>query len=102
VLRHFQISHSFQLQAQAGNDLGVFAQYIGKERRARYPEPQIIAGLYERAISEAARRQFKSEAGADQALSSFWNGYLDELVGRTRRTRSVCDADTLTRSVALV
>lgn len=40
----------------------------------------ILCGLYERAIAEAARRQFSGEEGAEMALRSFWGGYCDILV----------------------
>jgi hypothetical protein len=44
------------------------------------PDLFIIRGLYERAIAEAARRRFAGEAGAEEALRSFWGGYCDVLV----------------------
>lgn len=40
----------------------------------------IVCGLYERAISEAAKRRFGGEQGAEEALRAFWGGYCDVLV----------------------
>jgi hypothetical protein len=44
------------------------------------PDMFILQGLFERAIAEAARRRFVGEAGAEEALRSFWGGYCDVLV----------------------
>jgi hypothetical protein len=40
----------------------------------------VIKTLYERAISEAAKRRFKGEVGSEEFLRSFWIGYCDALV----------------------
>ena len=40
----------------------------------------ILKALYERAITEADKRRFAGEANAEEALRSFWTGYLDLLV----------------------
>lgn len=40
----------------------------------------MLSGLYERAITEADRRRWEGEAGAEEALRSFWSGYLNILV----------------------
>ena len=40
----------------------------------------VLPTLYERAIAEADRRRWAGEAGAEEALRSFWGGYLDLLV----------------------
>jgi squamous cell carcinoma antigen recognized by T-cells 3 len=67
-------------QAQAKFSLEAYAYYIAAERRMKNPDLFIIRGLYERAIAEAARRRFAGEAGAEEALRSFWGGYCDVLV----------------------
>jgi hypothetical protein len=48
--------------------------------QGKKPNMFILCGLYERAIAEAARRQFAGEEGAETALRSFWGGYCDILV----------------------
>lgn len=68
------------LKAQAKFSLEAYAYYIAGERRVKKPDLFIIRGLYERAIAEAARRRFVGEAGAEEALRSFWGGYCDALV----------------------
>ena len=40
----------------------------------------MLKTLYERAISEADKRRFNGESGAEEALRSFWTGYVDFLV----------------------
>lgn len=67
------------MQAQAKLSLEGYAYYIANER-AKKPDLFIVRGLYERAIAEAARRRFIGEAGAEEALRSFWGGYCDVLV----------------------
>lgn len=62
---------------QSNFSLESYASYIAYENRARYPELLVMSGLYERAIAEAAKRKFAGEAGADDALRSFWVGYCD-------------------------
>ncbi|CAA7261390.1 unnamed protein product [Cyclocybe aegerita] len=64
---------------QSQNSLDIFNQYIGYERRAKYPDIFVTRGVYERAIAEAGRRRFKGEAGAEEALRLFWAGYCDAL-----------------------
>ena len=54
------------------------------------PDLFIIRGLYERAIAEAARRRFAGEAGAEEALRSFWGGYCDVLVRHSLLGHSAC------------
>lgn len=49
------------------------------ERRKK-PNLFVMQGLYERAITEADKRRWAGEAGAEQALRSFWAGYLDFIV----------------------
>ncbi|KAI6044840.1 hypothetical protein EDC04DRAFT_2560886 [Pisolithus marmoratus] len=57
--------------------LDAYAQFISSERRAKNPDVFVLAGVYERAIAEAAKRRFSGEVGAEEALRSFWIGYLD-------------------------
>ncbi|VDB84644.1 unnamed protein product [Peniophora sp. CBMAI 1063] len=65
--------------AQAGYSLDAYAQYLAYERRAKKPDFIILSGIYERAISEAAKRRFAGEYGAEEALRTFWAGYADAL-----------------------
>ncbi|KIO06213.1 hypothetical protein M404DRAFT_8926 [Pisolithus tinctorius Marx 270] len=57
--------------------LDAYAQYIASERRAKNPDVFVLTGVYERAVAEAAKRRFAGEVGAEEALRSFWIGYLD-------------------------
>lgn len=52
------------------------------ERRARNPDLLVTRGIYERAISEAAKRRCIGEMGAEEGLRIFWTGYCDALVCR--------------------
>ncbi|OBZ68772.1 hypothetical protein A0H81_11060 [Grifola frondosa] len=72
--------------AQTGFSLEGYAYYIASERRAKKPDLFVLNTLYERAISEADKRRFSGESGAEQALHSFWTGYVDFL-----RTQDVED-----------
>ncbi|TFY81135.1 hypothetical protein EWM64_g2871 [Hericium alpestre] len=65
--------------AQADYSLAAYNHYVSYERRARKPELSILSGIYERAVAEAAKRRFAGEAGAEDALASFWLGYADAL-----------------------
>ncbi|KAF9483427.1 hypothetical protein BDN70DRAFT_799974 [Pholiota conissans] len=64
----------------SGGSLEAYHQYIGYERRAKYPDIFVTRGIHERAISEAAKRRFAEEIGAEGALRTFWTSYLDALV----------------------
>ncbi len=68
----FQVQSHFSLESYSG--------YVAYENRARYPDLLVMGGLYERAIAEAAKRKFAGEAGAEEALRSFWVGYCDAVV----------------------
>ncbi|PCH39752.1 hypothetical protein WOLCODRAFT_136486 [Wolfiporia cocos MD-104 SS10] len=62
--------------ARSGFSLAEYANYIMAERRKK-PNLFVVQGLYERAITEADKRRWAGEAGAEEALPSFWAGYLD-------------------------
>ncbi|KAF5338939.1 hypothetical protein D9611_008706 [Ephemerocybe angulata] len=64
---------------QSSNSLEAFSSYITYERRAKNPDLLVTRGIYERAISEAAKRTFRNEPGAEAALFVFWAGYFDAL-----------------------
>lgn len=64
---------------QSNNSLDSFARYALYERRSKYPDILVMSIVYERAISEAAKRRFNGESGAEEALRSFWTGYCDAL-----------------------
>ncbi|KAH8104839.1 RNA-binding protein Prp24 [Cristinia sonorae] len=72
--------------AQSGFSLEGYAYYIFGERRAKQPDAPVLATLYERAIAEADKRRFANEPNAEEALRSFWHGYVDFL-----RTSSVSE-----------
>ncbi|KAF8195410.1 hypothetical protein BJ912DRAFT_956851 [Pholiota molesta] len=63
----------------SGGSLEAYHQYIGYERRAKYPDIFVTRGVHERAISEAAKRRFSGEPGSEEALRVFWTSYLDAL-----------------------
>ncbi|OCH91935.1 RNA-binding protein Prp24 [Obba rivulosa] len=73
--RHEPLEHSLTL---ASYSLEAYAYYLTSERRKK-PDLFVLKTLYERAIAEAAKRRFAGEAGAEEALRSFWIGYLDFL-----------------------
>jgi len=50
------------------------------ERRGKSPDVFIVRGLFERSISEAAKRRVTGEGNAEQTLRTFWLGYIDFLV----------------------
>ncbi len=70
-------------QVQANYSLEGYAYYIASEKRLKNPNLLILKGLYERAITEADKRRFAGEANAEEALRSFWAGYVDFLVRHT-------------------
>ncbi|TCD69018.1 Splicing factor [Steccherinum ochraceum] len=65
--------------AQAGFSLEAYAYYISGERRSKTPDAFILGALYERAVAEADKRRFANEANAEEALRTFWLGYMDFL-----------------------
>ncbi|KAI6030527.1 hypothetical protein F5J12DRAFT_296247 [Pisolithus orientalis] len=83
-------------ERREGTELGLtsldaYAQYIASERRAKNPDVFVLTGVYERAVAEAAKRRFAGEVGAEEALRSFWIGYLD-----FSRTQGVKDSEMTT------
>ncbi|RPD62808.1 RNA-binding protein Prp24 [Lentinus tigrinus ALCF2SS1-6] len=76
--------------ANSGYSLEGYAYYIASERKPKKPDMFILKALYERAITEADKRRFAGEANAEEALRTFWIGYLDLL-----RTQDVEDEDIL-------
>ena len=71
-------------QANTKFSLDGYAYYIAGERRAKKPDMLVLPTLYERAITEADRRRWEGEAGAEEGLRTFWLGYLDLMVSMTR------------------
>ena len=89
----FQFTDRFTApQAQSGYPLDGYAYCIAFERKSKKPDMFILKALYERAITEADKRRFAGEANAEEALRSFWTGYLDLLV-RDAPCRTVFYAD---------
>lgn len=68
------------VKSKSENPLVAFSQYIGYERRAKYPDLFVTRGIYERAIAEAAKWRFNDEPGAEETLRIYWSGYCDVLV----------------------
>ncbi|OJT12790.1 hypothetical protein TRAPUB_10625 [Trametes pubescens] len=75
---------------QASFSLEGYAYYLGVERRRKTPDIFVVKPLYERAIAEADKRRLNGEPGAEDALRSFWTGYVDFL-----RTQDVDDEQLL-------
>ena len=76
-------SNDFNLyfvKSKSENPLVAFSQYIGYERRAKYPDLFVTRGIYERAIAEVAKWRFNGEPGAEETLRIYWSGYGDVLV----------------------
>ncbi|KAJ3554397.1 hypothetical protein NM688_g3135 [Phlebia brevispora] len=65
--------------AKAKFSLEAYAYYIAAERRTKKPDAFVLTTLYERAIAEADKRRWQGKAVAEEALRSFWAGYLDFL-----------------------
>jgi hypothetical protein len=68
------------VKSKSENPLAAISQYIGYERRAKYPDLFVTRGIYERAIAEAAKWRFNDEPGAEETLRVYWSGYVDVLV----------------------
>ncbi|KAI0916773.1 hypothetical protein AcW1_007863 [Taiwanofungus camphoratus] len=64
--------------AQMGFSLQAYAYYIAAERRKK-PDLFVLKTVYERAIAEAQKRRWAGESSAEDALRSFWTGYVDFL-----------------------
>ncbi|KAI1794811.1 RNA-binding protein Prp24 [Ganoderma leucocontextum] len=80
AVKAFQRREEFENSlAQANYSLEGYAYYIASEKRLKKPDLFILKGLYERAIAEADKRRFAGEANAEEALRSFWTGYVDLL-----------------------
>ncbi|KAJ3894244.1 hypothetical protein GG344DRAFT_41516 [Lentinula edodes] len=82
------------------NSLEAFERYIAYERKAKYPDLAITSAVYERAISEAAKRKFQGEPGSEEALRAFWVGYSDAL--RLLNTGKDLQVDLFKRAVRSV
>ncbi|GAW06502.1 rna-binding protein prp24 [Lentinula edodes] len=82
------------------NSLEAFERYIAYERKAKYPDLAITSAVYERAISEAAKRKFQGEPGSEEALRAFWVGYSDAL--RLLNTGEDLQVDLFKRAVRSV
>ncbi|KAL5501649.1 PRP24 [Sanghuangporus vaninii] len=68
-----------QYLEQSGYSLEAYNYYLTYERRAKKVDLPVISCLYERAISDAARRRFNGENDAEAVLRFFWLGYCDVL-----------------------
>ncbi|KAM5538638.1 hypothetical protein V8D89_007667 [Ganoderma adspersum] len=91
AVKAFQRREEFENSlVQANYSLEGYAYYIASEKRPRQPDLFILQGLYERAITEADKRRFAGEANAEEALRSFWSGYVDLL-----RTQAVEEEELL-------
>ncbi|CAL1712564.1 unnamed protein product [Somion occarium] len=64
---------------QGGYSLEGYNYYITSELRPKKQDLFILTTLYERAVAEADKRRWKGEPGAEEALRTFWIGYLDFL-----------------------
>ncbi|KAI0769831.1 RNA-binding protein Prp24 [Fomes fomentarius] len=76
--------------AQANYSLEGYTYYIASERRGKKLDMFVLKTLYERAITEADRRRFAGEGNAEEALRSFWTGFVDLL-----RTQDIEDEELL-------
>ncbi|KAJ8519001.1 hypothetical protein ONZ45_g3994 [Pleurotus djamor] len=86
---------------RSGFTLVSYAQYIAMERHLKYPDLFVLRGLYERAISEAARRRFDGESGSEEALRTFWMNYLDTLRGHEAADETM-EFEVLSRAIKSV
>ncbi|KAF8895465.1 hypothetical protein BD779DRAFT_1619135 [Infundibulicybe gibba] len=83
---------------QSNSSLEAFASYIAAERRYRTTDLFILKTVYERAIAEAAKRQFSGDASAEAALRIFWAGYCDSM----RICESDLELETVRRAIRSV
>lgn len=74
--------------------LDAYMQCLALERKGKSPDVFIVRGLYERAIAEAEKRRFASEENTEQALRTFWLGYIDFLVRKKEESLVSCSAST--------
>ncbi|KAI0669180.1 RNA-binding protein Prp24 [Trametes maxima] len=89
-VKGYQLREPLETSLERSNfSLEGYAYYLAAERRRKTPDVFVVQALYERAVAEADKRRFAGEAGAEEALRSFWNGYVDFL-----RTQEV-DAEQL-------
>ncbi|KAI0326875.1 RNA-binding protein Prp24 [Cubamyces sp. BRFM 1775] len=80
AVKGFQIREGLETSLAKSNfSLEGYAYYLGAERRRKNPDMFVLKALYERAIAEAAKRRFAGESTAEEALRSFWIGYVDFL-----------------------
>ncbi|KAI0632486.1 RNA-binding protein Prp24 [Trametes polyzona] len=79
-VKGYQIREEYEVSLErSGFSLEGYAYYIAAERRRKTPDLFVLKTLYERAIAEADKRRFNGESGAEEALRSFWTGYVDFL-----------------------
>ncbi|KAI0357377.1 RNA-binding protein Prp24 [Trametes cingulata] len=79
-VKGFHLREELEASLERSNfSLEGYAYYIAAERRRKTPDIFVVKTLYERAITEAARRRFAGESNAEEALRSFWTGYADFL-----------------------
>ncbi|KAI0771140.1 RNA-binding protein Prp24 [Trametes elegans] len=79
-VKGYQLRESLETSLERSNfSLEGYAYYLAAERRRKTPDIFVLQTLYERAIAEADKRRFAGEANAEEALRSFWTGYVDFL-----------------------
>ncbi|KAL0576045.1 Splicing factor [Marasmius crinis-equi] len=101
AVKAFQRRESFETELkQSGCSLETYSRYALHERRAKNADTLLLSTVYERAISEAAKRRFKEEVGAELTLRAFWCGYLDAL--RINNVEDSIQLSVLRRSVRSV
>ncbi|KXN88177.1 hypothetical protein AN958_07636 [Leucoagaricus sp. SymC.cos] len=75
--RSWEKREPFETALRQSPSFQAYGACIACEWRAGHMDFFTAGGIYERAITDAASRRFKGEARAEEALRSFWTGYLD-------------------------
>lgn len=70
-------------QTQLNHSPEAYDYYIAFEKRSKQIDIQLLATLYERAISDTEKRRFEGIDNAEAALRAFWSGYCDILVRKS-------------------
>ncbi|KAF9454778.1 hypothetical protein P691DRAFT_716623 [Macrolepiota fuliginosa MF-IS2] len=77
AVRSWERREPFEIALRQSPSLQNYGAYIACEWRAKHIDIFTAGGIYERAITDAASERFKGVPGAEEALRSFWIGYLD-------------------------
>ncbi|KAL0960935.1 hypothetical protein HGRIS_005940 [Hohenbuehelia grisea] len=84
----------------SGYSLDMYNRYIAAEQKQKFRDPFVLKFTCERAITEAAKRRFNGELGAEEALRAFWTSYCDAV--RLSESDAVTESTVLQRAIKSV